>query len=89
MGYVRLRPRPFLNGQDKQDRQEFKEEIKILHPSKDVDIWFCDESGFHGDPKPKSMWHPKDQNQYCRIMAVTLRITSSVLCEQKMANLFH
>lgn len=56
MGYVRLRPRPFPKGQDKQARQEFKEQIQILYPSKDIDIWFCDESGFHGDPKPKSMW---------------------------------
>ena len=56
MGYVRLRPRPFPKGQDEHARQEFKEQIQTLHPSRNTDIWFCDESGFHGDPKPSSMW---------------------------------
>lgn len=53
MGYVRLRPRPWPLGQDEEKRDRFREELAVLEDDEDVEIWFCDECGVQGDPKPR------------------------------------
>ncbi len=53
MGYVRLRPRLWPLYQDEEKRERFKEELVELENSPDVEIWYGDESGFQGDPKPR------------------------------------
>jgi len=35
------------------------EELKQLLDPPDVDIWFADESGFEGDPRPRKRWDKK------------------------------
>jgi hypothetical protein len=32
------------------------EELKQLFEQTEVDIWFADESGFEGDPRPRKRW---------------------------------
>ena len=59
MGYVRLRPRRFPEGQDQEAREQFKEQIQILIPDRGIDLWFCDETGFQGDPQPRWILAPK------------------------------
>jgi transposase len=53
MGYVRIKPRKWPEGQNENARQEFKERIDILRNDNSVDLWFSDESGFAGDPMPR------------------------------------
>lgn len=53
MGYVRLRPRPWPHSQDEEKRDRFREELSELECREDVEIWFGDECGVQGDPKPR------------------------------------
>jgi len=58
MGYVRLKPRRWPAERDNEEdlekqRNNFKKDIVILKKDNNVDIWFCDESGFEGDPRPR------------------------------------
>jgi hypothetical protein len=40
-------------------RETFLQELKQLMGQADVDIWFADESGFEGDPRPRKRWDKK------------------------------
>jgi transposase len=40
-------------------REEFLKELEQLYSQPDVDIWFADESGFEGDPRPRKRWDKK------------------------------
>ena len=53
MGYVRLKPRKWSANQDEEGRKEFKERIHNIRAVSEIDIWFCDETGFEGDPVPR------------------------------------
>jgi transposase len=53
MGYVRKKPRKTPAQQDETARTEFVEQIKVLRVELGIDLWFCDESGFSGDPVPR------------------------------------
>jgi hypothetical protein len=37
-------------------RETFLQQLKQLMEQADVDIWFADESGFEGDPRPRKRW---------------------------------
>lgn len=49
-------PRPWPEGQDEEKRAAFLEEIRGLCSDEAVELWFCDESGFEGDPRPRRRW---------------------------------
>ena len=53
MGYVRVKARKWPARQDESARNEFKQEIQIVRVEPDIDLWFCDEAGFEGDPQPR------------------------------------
>lgn len=55
MGYVRLKPRKMPAKQDKAARTEFVRRTQILRSAPKVDLWFCDETGFAGDPVPRQI----------------------------------
>lgn len=59
MGYVRIKPRKWAEGQNEQARQDFKEHIRMLERKNNVDLWFSDESGFTGDPMPRYLMAKK------------------------------
>jgi hypothetical protein len=42
-------------------RETFLQELKELMERPDVDIWFADESGFEGDPRPRKRWDKKER----------------------------
>ena len=52
-------PQPWPDRQDEQLREVFLKELKQLLNQPDVDIWFADESGFEGDPRPRKRWDKK------------------------------
>lgn len=58
-GFALKTPQPWPDRQDEQKRQNFLEELKQLYNNQDVDIWFADESGFEGDPRPRKRWDKK------------------------------
>lgn len=52
-------PRPWPVKQNKKARANFRWTMERLMRREDIDIWFCDESGFLADPKPCRRWAEK------------------------------
>lgn len=55
-GFALKVPQPWPDRQDESARELFKLQIKALYERPEVDIWFADESGFEGDPRPRRRW---------------------------------
>jgi transposase len=49
-------PRPWPLNQDEQLREAFCEKLRTWQQDEHTDVWFCDESGFEGDPRPRRTW---------------------------------
>jgi transposase len=58
-GFALKTPQPWPDKQDEKLREAFIKEIGRLLDQPDVDIWFADESGFEGDPRPRKRWDKK------------------------------
>jgi transposase len=58
-GYALKVPRPWPDRQDEELRQAFREKLRTLSEDEGVDLWFGDESGFEGDPRPRRRWDKK------------------------------
>lgn len=55
-------PRPWPERQDEQLRQAFVAELKELQNDPAVELWFTDECGVEGDPRPRRRWaHKSDR----------------------------
>ena len=52
-------PRPWPDGQDEEKRKAFIELIKKFLGDQDVDLWFLDECGVEGDPRPRKRFAMK------------------------------
>lgn len=53
--HLRL-PRPWPERQNEEDRKKFQEELRVLAGDPKVELWFGDESGVEGDPRPRRRW---------------------------------
>jgi transposase len=49
-------PQPFPDRQDEQLREAHCERIRGLLEDSDVELWFGDETGIEGDPRPRRRW---------------------------------
>ena len=58
-GYALKVPQPWPDRQDEDKRKKFINELRSLYQSSEIDIWFQDESGFEGDPRPRRRWDKK------------------------------
>lgn len=58
-GFALKTPQPWPDMQDEQLREAFVLQLQKLFEQPDVDIWFADESGFEGDPRPRKRWDKK------------------------------
>ena len=54
-------PRSWPNGQDEEKRKDFVDLLRILLGDPEIDLWFLDETGIEGDPRPKRRWALKGQ----------------------------
>jgi transposase len=54
-------PQPWPDRQNEAERQAFVETLQALQQDPDVEIWFGDESGFEGDPRPRRRWAKKGE----------------------------
>lgn len=52
-------PRPWPLQQDEAHRAAFCEQLRAWQEDPTVDLWFSDESGFEGDPRPRRTWTKK------------------------------
>jgi transposase len=63
-GYVLKVPQPWPDRQDEVLREAFRERLSSLAKDPDVELWYGDETGVEGEPKPRRSWaikgsHPK------------------------------
>jgi len=60
-GYVLRFPRPWPTGPGKceEKREAFRAELDALRERDDVRVWFTDETGVEGDPRPRRRWAQK------------------------------
>jgi transposase len=58
-GFALKTPQPWPDKQDEQLREAFLQDLEQLFNRPDVDLWFADESGFEGDPRPRKRWDKK------------------------------
>jgi transposase len=54
-------PRPWPNGQDEEKRKAFVEGLKVYLADPELDIWYLDETGIEGDPRPRRRWAKKGE----------------------------
>jgi len=52
-------PRPWPNGQDEEKRKAFVEGLKVFLADLGIDLWFLDENGIEGDPRPRRRFATK------------------------------
>ena len=52
-------PQPCPDRQDEEQRRKFIQWLKETCENDQIDIWFQDESGFEGDPRPRRRWDKK------------------------------
>ena len=55
-GFALKVPQPWSDRQDEAARQEFREKLRQLMGNANVEIWFGDECGVEGEPKPRRRW---------------------------------
>jgi len=58
-GFALKIPQPWPDRQDEAQRETFLQNLKELCEDHEVDLWFADESGFEGDPRPRRRWDRK------------------------------
>jgi transposase len=56
LGYNLRVPRPWPERQKEAERAAFLEEIKRLQADPQIELWFADECGVEGDPRPRRRW---------------------------------
>lgn len=49
-------PRPWPERQNEEERKRFLEELRVLAADPQVELWFADECGVEGDPRPRRRW---------------------------------
>jgi len=56
---TRVVPRPWPDRQDPEKREQYLKEIEVLKQDASVELWFADETGIEGDPRPRKVWVKK------------------------------
>lgn len=58
-GFCLKVPQPWPDRQDEQLRQAFCARLREFVADENVELWFCDETGIQGDPRPRRRWAQK------------------------------
>jgi len=58
-GFALKVPRPWPDRQDEKLREAFREQLASLIEDEDIELWFQDEMGVEGDPRPRRRWSRK------------------------------
>jgi len=60
--YVLKVPQPWPDRQDEAQREAFREKLARLAEDPEVELWYGDETGIDGEPKPRRGWAVKGSN---------------------------
>jgi transposase len=55
-GYVLKVPQPWPDRQDEHLREKFRADLRALAQDESVELWYGDETGIDGEPKPRRGW---------------------------------
>lgn len=55
-------PQPWPDRQNEDDRQDFVEQLRYWIADEQIELWFTDESGIEGDPRPRRRFARKGTN---------------------------
>jgi len=58
MGFALKVPRPWPDRQDEKRREDFRGRMRELCQNENVELWFADETGIEGEPRPRRQWTP-------------------------------
>jgi transposase len=56
-------PQPWPERQNEQERKAFLEQLRVLVADPKVELWFGDECGIEGDPRPRRRWVQRGQRR--------------------------
>lgn len=65
-GYSRIIPRPQHPDRDEEERATFLTKLEQLDSEPETCIYFCDEAGFEGDPRPRTKWVRRGTRPSCQ-----------------------
>jgi transposase len=55
-GYVLKVPQPWPDRQDEELRKKFRAQLRTLAEDEEVELWYGDETGIDGEPRPRRGW---------------------------------
>ena len=58
-------PQPWPDRQDENLREAYRQRLQALLSDPEVDLWYADETGIEGDPRPRRRWAKKGEK--CRV----------------------
>jgi transposase len=66
-------PRPWPLNQDEEAREAFCLKLQAWHEETSIDLWFADECGVEGDPRPRRQWTPVGKVRTCPSLGEHIR----------------
>ena len=54
-------PQPWPDRQDEAERRAFLERLRVWLADEQIDLWYLDETGIEGDPRPRRRWIQKGE----------------------------
>lgn len=72
-GYNRRIPRRMPANGDKELQNAFKKRLEELSKDESNEIWFADESGFDGDPRPRAKWTKRGKKSHVTYEGLHIR----------------
>jgi len=58
-------PQPWPERQNEEERKKFLDELRVLAADPQVELWFSDECGVEGDPRPRRRWSSRENGAPC------------------------
>ena len=56
LGYNLRVPRPWAERQNEEQRNAFLDQLRLWQADPNLELWFADECGVEGDPRPRRRW---------------------------------
>lgn len=81
-------PRPWPVQQDEELREIFRQDLSELLDKDDHEVWFCDETGILGDPRPRRRWMKKGEKGTVPFSGLHLRSNVVGAVHPKTGELF-
>jgi transposase len=74
-------PRPWPIKQDEEAREAFVKQLQTYLQDEEIDIWFGDEMGVEGDPRPRRRWVEKKELALAPYLGMHLRLNvTGIIC---------